>query len=65
MSTGLEVDVGGLDALLGLRLVAKAPSAACETLSEALLGGGDGEGRSGKEHLAEERGSEHGVEQGG
>ena len=59
-----QVDVGGLEALLGLRLVGDATSATRETLSETLLGGGDGEGRGGEEHLAEERGSEHGVEQG-
>ena len=64
MGVNLEVDIGGLDSLLGLRLVDDATSATRETLSEALLGSGDGKGRGGEEDLAEERGSEHGVQEG-
>ena len=65
MGVNLEADMGRLDGLLGLRLVDDATSATRETLSEALLGSGDGKGRGGEEDLAEERGREHGVQEGG
>ena len=62
---GDDLGVGhglGRDELLRLRLVAEAAGATGNALGKALLGCGDGEGRCGEEHLAEERGSEHGGE---
>lgn len=62
VAVGVDLDdPSGLEGLLRLRLVGDTARATRKTLGKALLGGGDGEGRSGKEHLAEERGSEHDV----
>ena len=66
LSVGGPVDRSdGIDELARLRLVVEtATVAAREPGSEALPAGGDGEGRSGEEDLAEESGGEHGCTRG-
>ena len=50
----------GIDELLRLGLMAETSVAASDVCGETLCTRGDGQGRSGKEHVAEKSGDEHG-----